>query len=119
MKLGPRPLDAIEGAVLAHTHRLGEVVLKKGRVLGRADVEAFAAAGRATVIVAVLEPGDVREDEAAARVASRIVGRGARCADAATGRVNLFADAHGLLTVDASEAPSLSPTSSAERMTSR
>ena len=41
MRFGPLPLDRLEGTVLAHTHRLPGRVLKKGRRLEAADVEAF------------------------------------------------------------------------------
>lgn len=101
MRFGPQPLDAIEGAVLAHTHRLPSGVRKKGRVLSADDVEAFRAAGFSEVIVAQLETDDVGEDAAATRLASLLAGEGARPADASTGRVNFFATRDGLLEVDA------------------
>ena len=50
--------DAV-GAVLAHTTRAGDRVLKKGRVLSSADVAALAAAGHTSVICAQLGPGDL------------------------------------------------------------
>ncbi|MEM1414809.1 MAG: 4-diphosphocytidyl-2C-methyl-D-erythritol kinase, partial [Myxococcota bacterium] len=107
MKFGPLPVGELAGAVLAHTHRLPKregaklQVFKKGRVLDAADGAAFEAAGFTEVIVAVLEPGDVGEDEAARRLADATMGPGLRAGEAATGRVNVFAEADGLLEVDA------------------
>jgi molybdenum cofactor cytidylyltransferase len=100
MKFGKTPLAEAAGAVLAHTLRLRGGVLKKGRLLGEPELAALAAAGVAEVVAARLEPGDVREDEAAARVAHAIAGAGVRCAEAFTGRCNLFAAARGVVVVD-------------------
>ncbi|HLB79995.1 MAG TPA: molybdopterin-binding/glycosyltransferase family 2 protein [Dongiaceae bacterium] len=94
------PLDDAEGAILAHGFRLGKLSFKKGRVLSAADVAALAAAGRAAVVAARLEPGDVAEDAAATRVAAAACGANLRLADAFTGRCNLFAEAAGLLVPD-------------------
>ena len=106
MRFGPVPVAELEGAVLAHTHRLPRpgaksMVLKKGRALDARDAEAFAAAGFSEVIVAVLEAGDVGEDVAAERLAEAFVGAGLRPGPATTGRVNVFATGDGLLRVDA------------------
>ena len=68
------------------------------------DADAVAAlrrAGRADVIVARLDPGDVGEDESAARVAAALVGSGLEQGRAGTGRVNLHAARAGLLRIDA------------------
>lgn len=101
MRFGPLPVGELEGAVLAHTHRLPERrIFKKGRVLSGDDAAAFAQAGFRTVVAARLEPGDVREDVAAAEVAERVAGAGVRVADASTGRANLHARRAGLLRVD-------------------
>ena len=45
MKFGKVPLAQAMGAVLGHTLRAGERVLKKGRVLSEEDLGALAAAG--------------------------------------------------------------------------
>ena len=100
MKFGPVPTRAAEGAVLAHSLRLGATALKKGRVLSAADVETIAAAGLPEVTVARLDPGDIREDEAAARVAAAACGDNVEVANAFTGRANLFATARGVLVFD-------------------
>ena len=100
MKFGEVPVGEVEGAILAHSLKLGATVLKKGRVLSRADLDAIAAAGLAHIVVARLEPGDLREDEAAGRIAAAAAGPNITVANAFTGRANLFAEARGLLVFD-------------------
>ena len=102
MKFGEVPLDEAEGAILAHSLRLADGALKKGRRLSSADLELLRAADITRVVVARLEAGDVGEDQAAEFVAARIRGEGSRAGAGFTGRCNLFADASGLLLVDAS-----------------
>ena len=60
MRFGRVPLDEALGAVLAHTLRTGDGVLKKGRRLGAAEVRALREAGYRDVVVARLGPDDVR-----------------------------------------------------------
>jgi len=100
---GPLPIAQALGAVLAHAVTAGERRLKKGRVLDAGDLAALEAAGIGEIIAAVLEPDDVAEDEAAARAASALVGPGLSAGAAFTGRVNLFAEVPGLLTLDRDE----------------
>jgi molybdenum cofactor cytidylyltransferase len=100
MRFGEVPVDEAEGAILAHSLKLGPTALKKGRVLSRADVGVIGASGLATVTVARLDPEDVGEDEAAERVAAAAVGPGVSAAMPFTGRANLFAEARGLLVFD-------------------
>jgi len=103
MKFGPVPLDAAEGAVLAHSVTLGTGRLRKGRALSGEDVEALREAGLTEVTVARLEPGDLGEDAAAARLAEALVPdparAGLRIGPASTGRVNLHAEAPGVVEV--------------------
>jgi len=99
---GAFPLDDALGAVLAHGHRLPDRMLRKGTVLDAAALAALRAAGRAEVIAAKLEPGDVAENEAAARLAAALGAPGLAAGRAGTGRVNLHAEIAGLLRVDAS-----------------
>jgi molybdenum cofactor cytidylyltransferase len=100
MKFGEVPVAEAEGAILAHSLKLGATALKKGRVLARADLDAIAAAGLQYIVAARLEPGDLREDEAAARIAAAAAGPNITVANAFTGRANLFAEARGLLVFD-------------------
>ncbi len=100
MRFGPVPLAEAKGAILAHSHRLAERMLRKGSVLDEAALTALREAGRREVIAARLEPGDVPEDIAADRLAAPLVGPLLARTRAATGRVNLAAEAAGLLLVD-------------------
>src|SRR5579862_6775832 len=100
MKFGEIPVGEAEGAILAHSLRLGATALKKGRVLSAADVDVMAAAGIGQVVAARLDPGDIREDAAAARIAAAASGDNIATANAFTGRANLFAAAKGLLVFD-------------------
>lgn len=105
MIFGPVPLAEAQGAILAHSLAVGATRLKKGRRLSADDLAALAAAGHATVIVARPGPDDLEEDPAAAVVAEALGGdaaaRGLSLSVPFTGRANLFADAEGILRVDA------------------
>src|SRR5437763_8894152 len=100
MKFGEVPVAEAEGAILAHSLKLGTTVLKKGRVLARAELDAVAHEGLQQIVVARLEPGDLREDAAAAEIAAAAAGPNITVANAFTGRANLFAEARGLLVFD-------------------
>jgi molybdenum cofactor cytidylyltransferase len=100
MKFGPvAPADAL-GATAVHSIRQGGMVLKKGTLIGPAEVEALQTAGISEIVVARLEPGDVTEDAAAAEIAAAIAGEGVRVDRAFTGRANLFSEEAGVLVVD-------------------
>jgi molybdenum cofactor cytidylyltransferase len=101
MKFGPVPLDEARGAIMAHSQRVGERMIRKGSVLDEDALVALREAGRAEVIVARLEPGDVPEDIAADRLAQPLISPLLARTRAATGRVNLTAEAPGLLRVNA------------------
>lgn len=104
MRLAPVSLDQAEGSILAHNiagpdgHRL----FRKGRLLTADDVRLLRETGRTSVYVAELAPDDIGEDDAARRIAIAVAGKGAQCAGAASGRVNLTAAVHGVLRVDVS-----------------
>jgi molybdenum cofactor cytidylyltransferase len=100
MKFGPLAAGEAAGAILAHAVSVDGRILRKGHVIGAADVEAFRVAGIGSVVAAVLEPDDLGEDEAASRIAVALAGDHVTVETAATGRCNLFADAAGLLEVD-------------------
>ena len=101
MKFGPAPLDEARGAILAHSQRVGEKMIRKGSLLDDAAISALREAGRTEVICARLEPGDVPEDIAADRLATPLVAPLIARSRAATGRVNLLAEVTGLLRVNA------------------
>ncbi len=93
-------LSLARGARLAHTTRLPKRTLKKGRPLEDAELEWLREAGHASVVVAILESGDVDEDLAAASLAETVLGPGVEAARATTGRCNLYATVDGLFVVD-------------------
>lgn len=95
------PIDEAEGAILGHniSGSGGRRLLRKGKALVAADIEALRALGRKTVYVARLGPEDVAENRAADRLASAVAGPGLRLSKGRTGRVNFYAEALGLLRV--------------------
>ena len=102
MIFGPRPPTEALGGTLAHAVRAEGVRLAKGTVLDAGHVRALRLAGVGTVEVALPEPGDVGEDEAAGRCAAAMLaaGAGLTADSAATGRANLRAAHDGLLVPD-------------------
>ena len=104
MKFGPVALDGAEGALLAHSLRLPDGVLKKGRTLSSEDILRLKVAGIDPVTVAQTEPGDILEDAAAARVANAIAPKPARLGVTVsapfTGRANIYAQHAGVLRLD-------------------
>ena len=100
MKFGPvSPADAI-GGVTVHTLRQGSLVLKKGTMIGPAEVAALEAAGVKEIVVVRLEEGDVSEDAAAASIAQAVADDGVTVERAFTGRANMFAARPGVLVID-------------------
>ncbi len=97
------PLDAALGKILGHNiaRRDGTRLMRKGKPLGEAEIALLRAEGRDSVVVAELAPDDIGEDAAARAVAAAVCGRGLRNVGAAGGRVNLLAEGHGVLRVDA------------------
>jgi molybdenum cofactor cytidylyltransferase len=100
MKFGPVLVAEAAGATAVHSIRKDGLVLKKGTLIGPAEIAALQAAGVAEIMAARLEPGDVSEDVAAAEIAAAAAGEGARVDRAFTGRANLFAEHAGVLVVD-------------------
>ncbi len=103
MKFGPVALAEAKGAIIAHSHRLADRMIRKGSVLDEAALAALRQAGQTEVIAARLEPGDVPEDIAADLLADPLVAPLLSRSRAGTGRVNLAAEAPGLLRVDAAK----------------
>ncbi|HEX8417330.1 MAG TPA: molybdopterin-binding protein, partial [Methylobacterium sp.] len=69
------------------------------RPISAADAARLDAAGHGEIVTATLEPGDVGEDEAAARLAATLAGPGLRWELPFTGRCNLYAETAGLLLI--------------------
>jgi molybdenum cofactor cytidylyltransferase len=101
MRFGPTPIDQARGGIAVHSIRSGDLVLKKGTIIGEAEIAKLRAAGMDTVVVAQLEPDDVPEDTAALEIAAAAAGDRVRVDHAFTGRCNLFAASPGILVVDA------------------
>lgn len=101
MRFGAVPLEQAEGAILAHAAEVAGGSLRKGTRIDEAVLAALRDAGRAEIICARLEEGDVAEDAAAARLAAALAGEGLSVTQAATGRVNLHAQGAGVIEVDA------------------
>ncbi|MCU0902372.1 MAG: molybdopterin-binding protein [Tabrizicola sp.] len=103
MRFGPVPLSQAEGTILAHSVALPEGRLRKGCLLGPAEIAQLAATGRSEVIAARLDPLDLHEDEAALRIARAVVPDPDAAAldlrPVGTGRVNLHAKCAGVLEV--------------------
>lgn len=100
MKFGSVPIADAVGGTAVHSIRQGDFVLKKGTLIGPAELAALKAAGVKEITVARLDPSDVSEDQAAAEIAAAITGDGVRTDRAFTGRCNLFAESAGVLVVD-------------------
>jgi molybdenum cofactor cytidylyltransferase len=104
MQFGRFPVAGAAGAILAHGVRRETLSFRKGRVLSADDVKALQDAGISDITIAWAEPGDVPEDEAAARVArvAAATDGSVRVGAAFTGRANLYAQAAGLVLIDPS-----------------
>lgn len=100
MQFARVPVDQAEGALLAHSLKLGSVNFKKGRHLSAEDIELLRSARIEEITVARLEDEDLHEDEAAEKLAQAIAGAGTELTTAVTGRCNITATIHGLLVID-------------------
>jgi molybdenum cofactor cytidylyltransferase len=100
MKFGLQRLEDCKGALLAHALSLPGVRLRKGHVLTAQDIDLCGQAQIATLTVATLEPGDMSEDAAAAKLAQILLAPFIRAGVSRTGRANLYAVGNGVLTYD-------------------
>lgn len=104
MKFGPVALADAEGGILAHSIQMTEGRLRKGVVLGPAQIETLRAAGHDVVTIARLEAEDVHENAAAERLAFALAEHAPEIALSPpfTGRVNLIAERPGVVCLDTS-----------------
>ena len=101
MIFGEVALDHAEGAILAHSIALSKGGrIRKGKMLTATDIALLRTSDIHAVIVARLQEGDVHEDAAAARIGAALCGAGLRANVASTGRVNLYAEAAGVVDID-------------------
>ena len=99
---GRRAPDSLVGAVLTRDLVVAGARWSKGRRLAAADLDALAAelpGDGLTVAVLVPDPGDVHEDDAAARLAQLVAGDGLTVRGPAESRIDLVASAPGVLHV--------------------
>lgn len=101
MRLETVPLDAAAGHILCHNlaDAQGRKAFAKGRLVCAEDLPRLAALGLRALRVAILDPGDLHEDEAARRLAVAVAGPGLEASVAHAGRVNLRAAYDGPLAV--------------------
>jgi molybdopterin biosynthesis enzyme len=97
------PPEQALGHILRHNlaDERGRKALSKGHRLTPADLPLLRALGIESLRVAVLEVGDIHEDEAARRLAEAVCGPGVIAQAPAASRVNLLAEATGIVRVDA------------------
>ena len=104
MRFEELPLEPAFGHILGHNVvSRGKTLLAKGTRLGHAELARLREAALERVYVARIEEGDVLEDVAANRIATALSPppRNIGFRRAATGRVTLRAQKHGVLLVDA------------------
>ncbi len=100
MIFGEFPSAQAEGVRLAHTLKLPQLTLKKGRVLSATDVATLVAAGIDRIVGARVGADEIDEDRAAGAAAALLAGGDIVAKPPYTGRCNLYARAAGLLGVD-------------------
>src|SRR5574341_1573938 len=102
MQLKNIPVDQAIGAILVHNivGTDGHKVFSKGRLVRAEDVEKIRARGQDTIYAGILEPGDVREDGSAARLAKLVAGDGIEMSKPSGGRVNFYATQRSFLQVN-------------------
>jgi molybdenum cofactor cytidylyltransferase len=100
MIFGRVPLAQARNGILAHNLKTADRVLRKGALIDAAAYDMLDAAGYTEVTIARLEPGDVPEGEAATRLGEFLVRPNLRRSADVHGRVNLFAEADGVLRLD-------------------
>lgn len=103
MKLKTLAVKDALGSILIHNvaDEKGHKALMKGKRLDEGGIEKLLGLGKMSVYVGVLEPGDVREDDAAARIAQAVRGMQLAASKPVGGRVNLTAEGSGLFKVNA------------------
>lgn len=98
--------DAI-GMVLAHDHtqiiidKFKGVRFPKGHIIQAEDIPVLLEMGKETIFVLEIEPGMLHEDDAAAILGEICLGQNLRISSPREGKVELFAECDGLLSIDA------------------
>lgn len=102
MRLGEIAVEQTFGAIVAADIRAaaGNIVWRKGKVLGPADTAGFAALHGVEVHLVDLDPGESGQEEVASRLARAIGGSGTTADAPQQGQARLRATSRGLLSVD-------------------
>jgi molybdenum cofactor cytidylyltransferase len=100
MKFGPLPVTEAVGGIVAHTVRQRDFTLKKGVSITPEHVRELQLRSISEIVVAMLEPSDISENEAAGRLAQTFASSDITVDRPFAGRSNLFSTGHGLLHVD-------------------
>jgi hypothetical protein len=103
MRLEKRPLPDAENTILVHNiaYPSGRTAVRKGTTLKESHLATLRELGRQSVQVAVLDPDDVPENDAATALANALKSDTLAVSRAAGGRINFRATVNGLLEVDA------------------
>ena len=104
MKFGPISVEAAAGKIMGHNIAGpdGRRLYRKGKLITPDDVQKLIILGKTSIYVAELEPGDIKEDQAALRIAQAVTSTGLRLSGPAAGRVNLLATVRGVIRVSVS-----------------
>jgi molybdenum cofactor cytidylyltransferase len=99
MRLAIVPIEQSIGGILVHNvaDAEGRNALMKGHQLTPADVDKLRSLAKTEVYVAILESGDVRENDAAGRIGRLVAGENTSVTAASGGRVNLLATTRGVI----------------------
>ena len=100
MKFGLINIEDSEGAILAHSMRIGDLRLPKGMVLTQTEITLFRDAGIHKITTARLDHDDVNENTAAADIGAALLANEIHASDPVAGRVNLISDQAGILLLD-------------------
>lgn len=100
MIFGDVAVHEATGTILAHGVRAEGISLSKGHLLSDADCRQLLAAGVESITAVRMQPGDIDENAAAARIAAAIAPDHLTFTTPATGRINLHSAVDGLFRVD-------------------
>jgi len=100
VKFGRVPIEDAEGAILVHTIKADGTTIRKGAILGSANLARIKAAGFPNLMVARLEDDDAGENDAASAIAAAAAGANVTSSIAANGRCNLASGTHGLALIE-------------------
>jgi molybdenum cofactor cytidylyltransferase len=95
-----RPVAETKNTILAHSLKLAETTFKKGHIISQDDIDLFSEDGIESITVAILQEGDIGENEAAALLAKELEVAGIELDGAFTGRCNLYSQNQAIFVVN-------------------